>query len=78
MNKVLKITGYKVVNTKDGQRTIVYGVLYDNIDKGIKGHQTHLLWINKVLDDNAINKDLYAEINLLGRLDKIEVKWYET
>lgn len=74
MTKLLRIAGYKVVETKYGQRSIVYGLLYNNTDKAVKGNMVHTIWVNEILTDDCIGKDLYVEFNALGKISKTEVK----
>ena len=57
MTKLLRIAGYKVVETKYGQRSIVYGLLYNNTDKAVKGNMVHTIWVNEILTDDCIGKD---------------------
>lgn len=74
MQKLLKIYGLKVLNTKYGQRTIVSGVLYVNVDKNFVGHQTYEIWVNAELKPEDVGKDLYVSFNALGKICATEVR----
>lgn len=74
MQKLLKICGLKVVDTKFGKRTIVNGVLYTNIDKNYAGHQTYEIWVNDELHQEDVNKDLYVSFNAVGKIISTEVR----
>lgn len=75
--KLMMLTSYQTnVKTKYGDRTILSGLLYENIYSNIVGRQHYDLWINDnlLLDENVIGHDVYVDIDLAGKPKFKEIK----
>ena len=81
MYKFMIISNYKYLpHGKYGPCYVVNGLLYNNIDSEVKGHQNYTIWANekhplyKYCKEEYLGKDLYVLFGPAGRLEKVEVR----
>lgn len=78
--KLMILTSYQeLINTKYGDKTILSGLLYENIYPNIVGRQHYDLWLDYKIIGGRLHKDLighdvYVDVDLNGKAKFKEIK----